>query len=173
MEDEITEGPGKQRTWGQPKLEEVRNGISPRVWWQSAGLLTWWFCTSGLQNLERAYFCYVKLLNGSIFFFFLMEGLGNWFRFWYQKWIATVWQIPENMEVALELDKRSGIKKKWRVLSINVYHLRGCLHSHKWNVAKNMNGKSLLVFGRSSNEEGNSNTLQYSCLENPMDGRAW
>ena len=26
--------------------------------------------------------------------------------------------------------------------------------------------------GRSP-EEGNGNSLQYSCLENPMDGRAW
>ena len=45
--------------------------------------------------------------------------------------------------------------------------------SHKQNVAKNMNGKSLLVFGRRSNEEGSGNTLQYSCLENPMDGGVW
>ena len=27
-------------------------------------------------------------------------------------------------------------------------------------------------WGRSPGE-GNGNTLQYSCLENPMDGRAW
>ena len=27
--------------------------------------------------------------------------------------------------------------------------------------------------GGSMIEEGNGNPLQYSCLENPMDGRAW
>ena len=31
---------------------------------------------------------------------------------------------------------------------------------------------SIPVLGRSSGE-GNGNPLQYSCLENPMDGRAW
>ena len=31
---------------------------------------------------------------------------------------------------------------------------------------------SILVTGRSLGE-GNSNPLQYSCLENPMDGGAW
>ena len=27
--------------------------------------------------------------------------------------------------------------------------------------------------GNDSNEEGNGTLLQYSCLENPMDGGAW
>ena len=31
---------------------------------------------------------------------------------------------------------------------------------------------SVLGWGRSP-EEGNGNPLQYSCLENPMDGGAW
>ena len=31
---------------------------------------------------------------------------------------------------------------------------------------------SVPVLGRSSGE-GNGNLLQYSCLENPMDGKAW
>jgi len=31
---------------------------------------------------------------------------------------------------------------------------------------------SIPGLGRSSGD-GNSNPLQYSCLENPMDGRAW
>ena len=31
---------------------------------------------------------------------------------------------------------------------------------------------SILGWGRSP-EEGNGNPLQYSCLENPMDGGAW
>ena len=31
---------------------------------------------------------------------------------------------------------------------------------------------SIPGFGRSSGE-GNGNPLQYSCLENPMDGEAW
>ena len=31
---------------------------------------------------------------------------------------------------------------------------------------------SIPALGRSP-EEGNENPLQYSCLENPMDGRAW
>ena len=31
---------------------------------------------------------------------------------------------------------------------------------------------SIPGWGRSS-EEGNGNPLQYSCLENPMDGGAW
>ena len=31
---------------------------------------------------------------------------------------------------------------------------------------------SILGLGRSSGE-GNGNPLQYSCLENPMDGGAW
>ena len=32
---------------------------------------------------------------------------------------------------------------------------------------------SIPALGRSPGEEGNGNPLQYSCLENPMDGEAW
>ena len=34
-------------------------------------------------------------------------------------------------------------------------------------------GYYLLVFANQSSREGNGNPLQYSCLENPMDGGAW
>ena len=30
-----------------------------------------------------------------------------------------------------------------------------------------------LVFAKDDGEEGNGTPLQYSCLENPMDGGAW
>ena len=32
---------------------------------------------------------------------------------------------------------------------------------------------SIALISYASNGEGNSNPLQYSCLENPMDGGAW
>ena len=34
-------------------------------------------------------------------------------------------------------------------------------------------GYCILIFGRNNCGEGNGTPLQYSCLENPMDGEAW
>ena len=41
------------------------------------------------------------------------------------------------------------------------------------NMPANTGGLGLISGSGRSPGEGNSNTLQYSCLENPMDGEAW
>ena len=33
--------------------------------------------------------------------------------------------------------------------------------------------KNFMIFTNMKDGEGNGTPLQYSCLENPMDGRAW
>ena len=38
---------------------------------------------------------------------------------------------------------------------------------------KKLRGKRIRVDICSGNGEGNGTPLQYSCLENPMDGEAW
>ena len=39
--------------------------------------------------------------------------------------------------------------------------------------SKFLQQESTVIYGQSSNGEGNGNPLQYSCLENPMDKGAW
>ena len=39
--------------------------------------------------------------------------------------------------------------------------------------AYNVGDLGLILGSGRSSEEGNGNPLQYSCLENPMDGGAW
>ena len=41
------------------------------------------------------------------------------------------------------------------------------------NLPANVEGMSLITGSGRSPGEGNGNLLQYSCLENPMDGEAW
>ena len=56
------------------------------------------------------------------------------------------------------------IKERWAFLGSRVVK----------NPPANAGDSGLIIgLGRSSSGEGNGNPLQYSCLENPMDGGAW
>ena len=43
----------------------------------------------------------------------------------------------------------------------------------KGNAKECSNYRTIALISQASNGEGNGNPLQYSCLENPMDGGAW
>ena len=44
------------------KLDEARNGISPRVSVRNSAMPTPWFQTSDLQNCEKINFCFLKFV---------------------------------------------------------------------------------------------------------------
>ena len=51
-----------------------------------------------------------------------------------------------------------------------------CIAAFSWDKAAKVYSiklSSILIFSATLLEEGNGNPLQYSCLENPMDGGAW
>ena len=50
---------------------------------------------------------------------------------------------------------------------------RVLLRTIAWEVASQIALRKLFHRGRGATGEGNGNPLQYSCLENPMDGGAW
>ena len=63
------------------------------------------------------------------------------------------------------------------IISVYIYFLGFCNKvpggsEVKASACKTGDLGSIPGLGRSPGE-GNSNTLQYSCLENPMEGRAW
>ena len=55
----------------------------------------------------------------------------------------------------------------WALCSPESWQLRAETLVPKWGVGSMASLRKLLV------GEGNGNPLQYSCLQNPMDGRAW
>ena len=57
-------------------------------------------------------------------------------------------------------------------LALPLWNLWSSRHSAKVSACNVGDLGSIPGLGRSPGE-GNGNTLQYSCLENPMDGGAW
>ena len=49
----------------------------------------------------------------------------------------------------------------------------GASHVALWNLPADAGGTDSITGSGRSPGEGNGNPLQYSCLENPMDGGAW
>ena len=73
--------------------------------------------------------------------------------------IARIWKQPE----FLSTDEL--IKKMWYIYTVDYYSI----------ITMNETGSFVEIWmGLTSiNREGNGTPLQYSCLENPMDGGAW
>ena len=69
------------------------------------------------------------------------------------------------------LEKKMAIHSSIPCLKISMNRRAGSLDS-KTSAYKAGDPGSIPVSGRSPGEE-NGNPLQYSCLENPMDGGAW
>ena len=77
----------------------------------------------------------------------------------------------------------AGVNTLTATQLIRVYHFCGCSHLYRqrWFATKNMwTARPKIVTLWSFKEmfayscgEGNGTPLQYSCLENSMDGRAW
>ena len=65
----------------------------------------------------------------------------------------------------IEENNRMG---KTRVLFKKIRDTKGTFHA-KMGSIKHRNGRDLIEADR----EGNGTPLQFSCLENPMDGGAW
>ena len=68
----------------------------------------------------------------------------------------------------------------WKVRSTNVRSMvkqemaRVNISEQKWMGVSEFNSDNHYIYYCSQESgEGNSNPLQYSCLENPMDGGAW
>ena len=115
-----------------------------------------------------------------------------------QPFEKTVWQYLKKLNTELSSDLAlhscSFIPKKWRLtvtknLYTNVHVIYKCvllIPIHLFSTPCTVNGQAPLSMGISRQEywsalplptpkkgEGNGNPLQYSCLENPRDGRAW
>ena len=60
--------------------------------------------------------------------------------------------------------KKDRIEKTYRFASLHLWFHLGQVSGQP---------KSLLEDPRNENREGDGTPLQYSCLENPMDGGAW
>ena len=48
-----------------------------------------------------------------------------------------------------------------------------CVYIYIWNLPVNAGDANLILGLRRSPREGNGNPLQFSCLGNPLDRRAW
>ena len=63
-----------------------------------------------------------------------------------------------------------NLGQKWKLLNLDEGFLGGSVVQIP---AANEEGMGSVLGLRSSPGEGNGNSLQYSCLGNPMDRRAW
>ena len=86
------------------------------------------------------------------------------------------------------IQKKYGVTAEWFKLSfLSLFFFPARLIKFGWNLLRLLNfpggsdrkasaynaGDPGSIPGLGRSREGNGNTLQYSCLENPMDGGTW
>ena len=105
----------------------------------------------------------------SVFLSYSYQHISFLFTFWYEKWSEVreaLWQRNHEMRELRELPVTvTGTRRK-----------KAQKPSHQQNTVSNWPTSSIHYFIQLSYTvwaEGNGTPLQYSCLENPMDGGAW
>ena len=91
---------------------------------------------------------------------------------------ATILSIVCHLHRPFYLISKTGTEKPFNISSFKIFLFRPVLlkfpggSDGKLSAYNSGEGGSIPGSGRSPGE-GNGNPLQYSCLENPMDGGAW
>ena len=91
-------------------------------------------------------------------------------------WFLSSFFLNDNFTFSGEKNKKNKQTKK-KPLYLVSHTLFECLAFPSGSLVKtlraNAGDKGLIPGSGGSPGEGNDNPLQYSCLENPMDGGAW
>ena len=120
-----------------------------------AAIMKFVYLRSWLLTLK---FLYLDILVDKVSFCFLLLDL-----FYLGEFIYIIFSLPQSRHTL------KFLKNFLFQFAISLPLFRDSLVAQR---VKNLTQGSIPGSGRSL-EEGNKNSLQYSCLENPMDGRAW